>query len=90
MKDHECPECEGFGIYECESCGSQNDCDDCLGTGLDPEKYDVMAWKKALREFLQTNGMAHAWYVEGRELGVITLYGDRLAFEDFRRKERGS
>lgn len=49
MKDSDllCPECDGDGEYPCETCGCVNECDYCEGTGYDPEKVDVDAYKAA-------------------------------------------
>lgn len=36
-----CPRCSGDGVYECPECGSEVDCTNCDGTGIDPNSDKI-------------------------------------------------
>ncbi len=45
--EFECPECNGSKEIECFNCGSECECEECLGTGWDRNRIDVKAFKEA-------------------------------------------
>lgn len=65
--EYNCPECDGDGDTEeeCSECGVTQElkCDNCLGTGWDPEKVDVAEFKRA----------AHALNERMKQAGCILL-----------------
>lgn len=36
-KNHECEDCNGWGVVECCECGHERDCTTCESTGLIPK-----------------------------------------------------
>jgi len=48
VKEIECEECLGLGFIECHCCGSNNDCDDCHGSGYFREKTDNKIFENVL------------------------------------------
>ncbi len=48
VKEIECEECLGLGFIECHCCGSNNDCDNCHGTGYFREKTDNKIFENVL------------------------------------------
>jgi hypothetical protein len=50
-----CPNCNGEGITVCPTCGCpEYECPECLGSGFDPEKINIDAFRRAVYAELET------------------------------------
>ena len=68
--DYNCPECEGSGEVVCPHCEvTEEDCDACVGTGLDPDKIDVDSFRTDSDEFTKQHGRSWDLIVDGQWLG---------------------
>lgn len=88
---YDCPECGGTGQSECECCGSDQDCEVCNSSGLNPKVVDFAAIKDA-----QSKMTGHDYSSElkenGEYIGRVGRDKDRkevwrLLYADFAPKE---
>ena len=90
-KKYQCLECRGRCEVECECCGSIVDCDECDGSGLNPEVIDIVAFRKAEADLLQRHGGTCALIQNGVEIGRRSFSESKpieaLLFSDFLIKE---
>lgn len=86
---YNCPACNGDGDVECQCCGCETECDECDGTGWDPEKIDIEAFKKAEtalnKRVFGSGAMAgtYEWIENGVRLGRTSKNCGSVRASDF-------
>lgn len=80
--EFKCPRCAGSGDEMCFHCGSEVDCEDCQGTGLDISRIDVARFVAAENEQLVGSGGTWALEENGMWVGRESDKG-KLYYRDF-------
>ena len=87
--EYNCPYCEGEGDVECIECGTEHRCDQCDGTGWNPEMIDIAAFEEAHRALNEKMsaagcyGLTWEWINKGQRLGRSGGNYGRVAVADF-------
>lgn len=86
--EYNCPECDGEKEVACPECGAEHECDNCDGSGWDPEQVDVPAFLAALEsmhkkarddgsQILSHEGIDHKtntrWGSDGGKYGSVAV-----------------
>ena len=86
--NYECPDCDGWGVSECRSCGHEHTCEECHGTGVNSDTVSVVAFFAAQKANVRAHGGA-SWaltengLVVGRQGGRAAVPVWSLRYADF-------
>ena len=87
----QCRECDGEGELECgcdcPHCDAVDECGNCMGTGFNPEKFDLPKYTEAVKAMTSAECVYGSWnLMRGRFcVGRQTDFG-KVCIDDFKRK----
>jgi hypothetical protein len=80
-----CPDCGGWRVVECDCCGNEQDCEECKGTGLDPDRIDVEAYEADCAAMHKSGG-GSSWSLQDKQhmtIGRTNERGDKVLIETY-------